>query len=635
MLKTLFRSNKIENSGITNNKLKSKSVYSIIKGLISTKSKLKPNNNKIINLNLNILILLYKQYSILNKLNIDKNIIYHINKLYVIMINNIINNIKKLNKLLDIDYAYIKIDAKLLKNKLNNLNKEFDNEILLSNTINEDDYINDNHISKLKIFKLNLKEKDYNDLYIITDDILSKSLKSSFISNSSLINKIKDYNIDDNQDILAKNIKDKFIYISYINKLKYYNILYKKNNNLKLIDFHKSIFHPLTIINILSKLYNMSIANKEKILIFKIYKNYGNYNYVNFLLTFLDTLNINVLYIRNDGTNDYISPLNNKKYRNYVKYNDSLTKTKYYSKYALDKLVNDNKVIDCSKYDIVLKYNYFNDYNNNNKVSLLLSDDDYKGSLLLNEDFSHVTSITKCDNLFIFNTTWYQKNKYIVNNFNPKSKDYYKIFDNICLKKIVYSPDLKNYYKSFNENIEKYEEELRIYDTVHIYSSKSFDNKKIYKSIGGTIGFECNNLKIPSNNKCGNIYFPPNRFGTCWFSSIFNILFNSDDITFIVLNKTLRFMNKTIDYINEFIDNKTYDIINFNNETELKKLYKYVIYMISYIYSSYFLLSKNKLNEKITNKKKWKEIYDKIMEEKTYQNIYLYFIILESKAFIY
>ena len=44
---------------------------------------------------------------------------------------------------------------------------------------------------------------------------------------------------------------------------------------------------------------------------------------------------------------------------------------------------------------------------------------------------------------------------------------------------------------------------------------------------------------------------------------------------------------------------------------------------MSFIYCSYSILSKNQLDERITNKKKWYEIYEMITDEERYKIIAL------------
>lgn len=294
-----------------------------------------------------ILKLIYKQISILIKLyyltDNSKNI--EIIVFLLLSFKKIIFNF--FQELNTISFNYIKTyenEYNLYKNSINQvieLNKSYLPEsVLLSKTINSKDYSNSANtiiptitstdISILKIYKnffttmdefnaFNLKIFYFN-MNLFNKDISSsiKLYKSSFIDDkSSSVEEL-------NQLELANNIKNKFFVIDIIKssaKLKLYKSKYLETtsivikNALIFRNFEKSIMSPLIIINILSKLDNISIVDKTVRKMYNLYQNYGNLNYINFLLTFLDTLNINVLYIISNNNEYYISPLNNKKFR--------------------------------------------------------------------------------------------------------------------------------------------------------------------------------------------------------------------------------------------------------------------------------------------------------------------------------
>jgi hypothetical protein len=80
-------------------------------------------------------------------------------------------------------------------------------------------------------------------------------------------------------------------------------------------------------------------------------------------------------------------------------------------------------------------------------------------------------------------------------------------------------------------------------------------------------------------------------------------------------------MDKTLKFLNDLHVSEQYKTINFKDQNEVKKILKHVIYLMSFIYCSYSILSKNQLDERITNKKKWYEIYQTITNKETYEII--------------
>jgi len=276
--------------------------------------------------------------------------------------------------------------------------------------------------------------------------------------------------------------------------------------------------------------------------------------------------------------------------------------------------------IDASKYDFVFISSSFINFNNSeNKLQVSLSNinliNDYKASILRN--IKHMISINKCNQYNILNTTWKPFNIYNITDF--ENYDYY-----IDKNDILYytdSPDptknLEEYYYLNHRRIFYFENSLF---TINLYSNKKTLRTKIYKQIKGGTHTEIKE-NIPEISLCSNIFFPNNLYGFCWFSSIINSLFYTDDISAIILNKSIRNMDNTLNFFKDFYSGEKYKHLDFKNQKELKKILKHLIYLMSFIYCSYSILSKNHLDDRITNKKKWYEIYQQITNEETYKII--------------
>lgn len=473
--------------------------------------------------------------------------------------------------------------------------------------------------------------KSLSERNVFSDFVSStfKNISSRAETNEDIIKSIKDFDIIDKEDEYSKIIYDKFLDIPLEDRIK----LHEFNSELELKFFtSKSLIVPETIINILSNEINMDDIRDKTLCDNKtICKSYGSGNMIQYLLTFIDIIGLNVLYIINDNDKDYISPLNNKKYRNFIRtqgyrnYNNYVNKYNKYTENILFYMKQKNlysSTIDCNNYDLILKHNSLG-IDKLYEISLINLQ--YNSSLISNilivdRDNHHKISINKCNNNFIINTTWKPFNKYKIDNINIDEKNNYKIIDKKCFKKVIKTRYLDDYYKLYNYTINDID---MIYDNINIFSSKI--NNKIYKNLEG--GGPCDNDELKEFDICKNIYFPRNKKDHCWFSSLINVLFNSDNIAEIVLNKTLRQMNKIL----KSIDSIDYSIVQFDVDKVISRLNKNFILIVSFIYSSFYLLAKNKIN-KITNIKKWKEIFDKITDDEMYNKIYTYILVLEYKS---
>lgn len=488
--------------------------------------------------------------------------------------------------------------------------------------------------NKKKIKLYSSSKSRFSNIFLDKYSSSFKNISSIAESNKDILSDIKKTDIIDDEDLYINMIFKKFIKIPLEDRIN----LYHKNTKFKLdLKYYtsKSLIIPETIINILSNNYNLSIDKKLECKDKTFCDCYASNDLIHYLLTFIDIIGLNVLYIINDDF-DYISPLNNKYYRNFIRskgyhnYQNYLEKYKKYTEKTLLLMKKKNiysDIIDCNNYDLIIKHNSITDLNFTDKLyKISLINLEYNSSLLRNTLFNeydnenHIISINKCNYNYIINTTWKPFNKYKIDYINLNEKNDYKIIQEKCLKKVIKTRNLNDYYKLYNYSTNKIKKNFY---NINIFSSKN--NTKIYKNL---IGGLCNDNEIDDFDICKNIYFPNNIRSNCWFSSIINVLFNSDNISSIVLNKITRQMDKTINFINK-ID---YSIIDFDDNLVMNKLNRHFIIFFSYIYTSFFILSKYKINNKITNLKKWKEVFLKIFDEDIYNNIYTFILVLEFKS---
>ena len=382
-------------------------------------------------------------------------------------------------------------------------------------------------------------------------------------------------------------------------------------------DYKKQLLFPSTLLQFMSSINNLELENINS-------NNFSAFQskILAYFLTIVDTINIKILYVICDGENYYLSPLNIKKVRTLLRKNkinldhsDIFYLNKELANQYKDFKNKSNYNIDASKYDFVFISNSFNLFNDTtNKLNVYLSNIDlkqhYKASILRNT--KHVISINKCNQYNILNTTWKPFNIYNITNSEDND-----ILD--IIKKELYYVDepedefTNQYYYLKHKNEITFNKSLY---TINLYSNRATLRTKIYKQLGGT-----DVEYIPISDICSNLFFPNNLYGYCWFSSIINSLFYSDDIAAIFLNKSIRNMDNTLNFLHEFYNLEKYKTIDFTNQKELKKILKHLIYLMSFIYCSYSILSKNQLDERIINKKKWYEIYEIITDRERYKII--------------
>jgi hypothetical protein len=445
--------------------------------------------------------------------------------------------------------------------------------------------------------------------YNINSTPLSDYLSSPSIKSYESIEK-KYYTIDkkrisnDMQEYYAKLLLD--TYIKRNNDL--INFVIKEINENKKIDIQdisskilnkKNILAFPSIIYILSKLEELEIPLYKKFPLEEMRSFHEDTN--SYILYFNDVLGLKVLYLMVSPLKKlYLSPLNDKKYRNIIRKRDFHLINDIMIKKTLKRL-SDKKNIDGNDYDLILFHNnilenfYTNDIN--------LKNYKYDSSLLKCE--GHVISITNINNNKVVNLAFnYNNNQFHINEFDYLKDEYYRIEqnsnDDYCLNKIYKDEFETTDFKSFNS----YNKD-DFFDPLHFFVSNKI--KKIYKTIDG--GDVCSSYKIKNNKK---YYFPNNNKSICWFISIMNIYCNSDNISLIVNNKICRLMNKVLLDIKKFVDE---EYVKNNYDIDVNKRHANNVIILSiFVYSSYFILSKNLLNN-VKNISKWRNILYKLLDK--------------------
>ena len=411
--------------------------------------------------------------------------------------------------------------------------------------------------------------------------------------------------------------------------------------------FNKDLIYPATLINILSRLNNLQIAKFDtKVDNPDLYATYGSQTTINYILTIIDTIGVKVLYLINHKGKEYLSPLNIRNTRDIIRKKLSNETSKLDSdayikknnrdlrkKFNIESGIN-SKSIDASSYDVIMISEAFHLFiMNKNNIEIKLTNydkkKDYKSSILANNVLSgrkegHIISVNRCYNYTMVNTTWKPFYAYNVNTFTPGMKKFYHIHEvdksfNEVDVPLIQEANLEYYYSQF---IDKSNINLSL-QNMHFFSSKL---TKEWNGEGGNSPIAHSKI-IPEISVCSDIYFPNNLHGFCWFSSIINSLFYADDISTLFLNKVIKNMHKTLDYIKHFYD-IGYQSFDITNVAQLKEFTKHLIYLFTYIYCSFSILSKNQLH-RIKNKSLWYDIYNKIISE-YYSYIYVYIIVLSK-----
>lgn len=434
----------------------------------------------------------------------------------------------------------------------------------------------------------------------------------------------------------------------------------------------KRVVHPTSCINIMTRFENLQISDLDIKFSFsepEYYKSYGSDKTPQYLFTIFDMMGINVLYLIGHNENNhnvyYLSPLNIRKFRDTIrKTGKQIIKHEDLNKYthALKTKFNVQHrdsfaEINTSVYDVIMICSSFKTFTENKyKIVAILNsfddDSDYRASILTNRLNNHQISVSKCNGIKISNTTAPPFYTYQIKEFLPGKYAYYTIPDihkltDLEKKEIKdinqYIPTLRmirkpgsvvhsikpDYYYSHYYDKQHFHESL---DNIHLFSSK---RKLIQPIIRGAKGGSLKNLEhafdreiaIPPVSVCNNIFFQNNLYGYCWFSSIVNSLFYTDDISVIFLNKVTKKMNATLEYVKNFVTNN-YSTFDINDDKQLKEFTQHLMYIFIYVYCSFSILSKGQYHE-IVNKQLWIEIYTKLTGE-YYDYVYIYIILLSK-----
>lgn len=209
-------------------------------------------------------------------------------------------------------------------------------------------------------------------------------------------------------------------------------------------------------------------------------------------------------------------------------------------------------------------------------------------------------SISRCNDKNIINSTWEDSSTYYIEDEKldilPITPKHY-MFSNSDYK-ILSESDVDEKLKESEEN------------GTFIYSFP-FDSDNIFKSFALFVPSKTKSAGtiIPDNDKCKDIFFEINRKGTCWFTSLINVMFFSDDVSSLCLYQSMKAMPKTIKYINRYVhSNEEPSIKKFNPRQHVN----HIFYVITFMYSSYYILSKDKFETDVKHKKKWYKIMAKM-----------------------
>lgn len=294
--------------------------------------------------------------------------------------------------------------------------------------------------------------------YNIKSSPLSNYLSSPSIESYESIEKkyytIKSKRIsNDIQEYYAKLLLD-----TYIKRNKeLINFVINEINENKIMDIEdisdkvlnkKNILAFPSIIYILSKLRELElplykIFPKEEMRSF-------HYDTNSYILYFNDILGLKVLYLMVSPLKKlYLSPLNDKKYRNIIRKREFNLINDIMIKKTLKRLSHE-KNIDGNDYDLILFHNIFiEEYYTND---IILENYKYDSSLLKCD--GHVISITNINNNKVVNLAYnYNHNEFHINEFDYLKNEYYRIEDtgiDYCLNKINKDEYKTTDFKSFN-----------------------------------------------------------------------------------------------------------------------------------------------------------------------------------------
>ena len=499
-----------------------------------------------------------------------KNVYYFIFYMILIILMNVsyqeLQQIEKMNKGIN----------KTLKTTLQIIKYLHDNSITIS-----DKYLNSSY-SKQSSFN----SSSFNSLVSIP---LLKSSKKPRLKNVE----IQDELLNSYQTLLHYMIDSKIS--------QYYMKINDVSNYVDYMDQHgihiftkKGILYPPNILDTLTMIDELSKLSSEK---HKPGTDYGTDRQYKWIFNLFDILNLNILYLCHDRNKYYFSSLNSREIRDklrkqpIVNFRDILQSTKP---------TNPIEPIDCSKYHLILIHNDI-EHSSNTIVELKNFDktDGFRACYIMNINKNHIMSISKCNDKNIINTTWEKISKYYIEDENldilPNIPQYYLFSEN----------DYRILSKGSVDRMLKENEDYGSF----IYTFP-FNKDKIFNSfalfVPSTIKLA--GTELSDNDKCKDIFFEINETGTCWFTSLINVMFFSDDISTLCLNQSMKAMPKTIKYIDKYVyENENKLIKKFNP----RKHVNHVFYLITFIYSSYYILSKGQY-EKIEYKNKWLKIMAKI-----------------------
>jgi hypothetical protein len=346
-----------------------------------------------------------------------------------------------------------------------------------------------------------------------------------------------------------------------------------------------------------------------------------------FLYNFLKIVDVKCLYICFHNGKHYISPLNDKSFFNFMNKQENLpyienwdteieTKFNENIKAALERILfkfkhvyeqNKKLEIPCQLYDLVIKHNMFHfDFEIDSKyeVNLIGMNNKHFVSSIINND-AHSISILKLNNKIYFSpsvSSGIIKESYRVYKYVPLFNQYY-YFKNDAFSNI--------YHELINIDVKDFKDSKQLYNSRFMFGL----NKSVYAYTADNLHLFSNRHKsrklkryAGGGNKI-DMVLPANKNGFCWYSSIIASIFYADEISIIMLNKSIRYIKKSLDILQKYNSSinimKNFTILDYKNYQDDKEvILNIMIYINIFVYTSYACIIKKQFNE-INDKTNW------------------------------
>lgn len=354
-----------------------------------------------------------------------------------------------------------------------------------------------------------------------------------------------------------------------------------------------------------------------------------------FLYNFLDLVDVKCLFICYHNGKHYLSPLNDRRFKDFIQKPDNLpydfmldTNANIKDRYAemIQKClisvaskfgkVYHNLVIPCELYDVVIKHNMFQfDFEIDSAIEVKLSgitNKNFVSSIINNRE--HSIAIVKCN-----------KKNILMHHFKTKGDQSIRIYDYVPLFNQYFHLKL-DLFSNIDHNMHRVD--LKDYDgdVAYLYNSKFYNglSKSIYAYTGDNLHFFSNRHSIRKRKTyatvlggaidCPNMYIPENTKGFCWYASIISALLYADELCIVMLNKSIRYITKAVQmmrkYGSEFASIKQQTLVDYASfDKDKNNIINMMVYVNIFVYTSYAVIMKNKISE-INNAEKWLKTLD-------------------------